>query len=262
MVTRITTIGHHACRYRPGPPRIALFPSQSITRGIDIVISLDISGSMLARDFEPDRLEAAKLVAKRFIADRPNDRIGLVIFGGESYTQCPITSDHRVLIAMLEQVNSTMLKDGTALGMGLATAASRLKDSDAKSKVVILMTDGVNNAGYIDPETATDIAVQLGIKVYTIGIGTTGTAPYPVRDAFGRERFEQMEVQIDEALLERIAEQTGGIYYRATDTESLNAIYKEIDQLEKSLITLQGYNFRPAWQEPFVLLALLLVFLN
>lgn len=243
-------------------PVLPFSASQTITRGIDIVISIDISGSMLARDFEPDRLEAAKEVARKFILSRPNDRIGLVIFAGESYTQCPVTSDHRVLLNMLEQVNSRMLEDGTAIGMGLATAAARLKDSDAKSKVVILMTDGINNSGYIDPQTAMEMADQMGIKAYTIGVGTTGTAPYPVRDAFGRERYEQMPVQIDEELLIRIAEATGGEYYRATDNESLNAIYKEIDQMEKSRIALQGYNFRPAWQEPFVLLALLLVFLE
>jgi Ca-activated chloride channel homolog len=241
-------------------PVLPFAASQSTTRGIDIVISIDISGSMLARDFEPNRLEAAKQVARQFILSRPNDRIGLVIFAGESYTQCPVTSDHRVLLNMLEQVNSQMLEDGTAIGMGLATAAARMKDSDAKSKVVILMTDGINNAGYIDPATAMEMTEQMGIKVYTIGVGTTGTAPYPVRDAFGRERYEQMPVQIDEDLLVRIAETTGGEYYRATDNESLSAIYKAIDQLEKSRITLQGYNFRPAWQEPFVLLALLLVF--
>jgi len=243
-------------------PVLPFAASPSSSQGIDIVLSLDISGSMLARDFEPDRLEAAKAVAKDFILSRPDDRIGLVIFGGESFTQCPVTTDHRVLLGMFDGINSNLLEDGTAIGMGLATAASRLKSSVAKSKVIILMTDGINNSGLIDPESAIEMAKQLGIRVYTIGVGTSGMAPYPVSDSYGNIQYEQMQVQIDETLLRKVANETGGNYYRATDNSSLKNIYVEIDKLEKSRITQLGYNFRPAWQEPFVLLALLLVSLE
>ena len=203
--------------------------------GIDIIISMDVSGSMLARDFEPDRLGAAKAVAREFVQNRHYDRIGLVVFAGESFTQCPTTTDHKVLETLLDHIRSGMIADGTAIGMGLATAVTRLQDSPAKSKVIILLTDGVNNAGFFDPLTAAETARQYGIKVYTIGIGTEGLAPYPLQGVFGIT-YQPMEVQIDEKLLREIADATGGNYYRATDNERLRQIYAEIDRLEKSKI--------------------------
>lgn len=203
--------------------------------GIDIIISTDISGSMRARDFRPDRLEAAKAVAAEFIQSRPNDRIGLVIFAGQSFTQCPLTSDHQVVLNLLNEVRSGLLEDGTAVGLGLATGVARLKDSDAKSKVLILLTDGVNNRGEISPQTAGEIAREFGVRVYTIGVGTRGKAPVPVRTPFG-EQFQQMDVEIDEETLTEIAQMTGGRYFRATNKKSLQAIYNEIDQLERTLI--------------------------
>ena len=205
------------------------------SEGIDIVLSMDVSSSMLARDFEPNRLIAAKNVASSFISDRPNDRIGLVVFAGESFTQCPITTDHLVLQNLLEDIKEGMIEDGTAIGMGLATAVNRLKESDTKSKVVILLTDGVNNSGFIDPITATDAALQFGVRVYTIGVGTKGLAPYPFQYG-NRTVYKNVEVRIDEKLLHEIATLTGGQYFRATDNESLETIYKEIDTLEKSKI--------------------------
>ncbi len=205
------------------------------TEGIDIVLATDISGSMLAEDFKPNRIEAAKRVAADFIDGRPTDRIGLVIFAGESFTQCPITLDHAVVKNLLSQVKSGMIEDGTAIGMGLATAVNRLKESKAKSKVIILLTDGVNNRGVIDPLTAAGIAQTFGIRVYTIGVGTIGTAPYPVQTPFGVQ-YQNMPVEIDEALLQKIADQTGGRYFRATDNRTLRTIYEEIDRLEKTKI--------------------------
>ncbi|HEV8539430.1 MAG TPA: VWA domain-containing protein [Bacteroidota bacterium] len=205
------------------------------TEGIDIVLATDISGSMLAEDFRPNRVEASKKVAAEFIDDRPNDRIALVIFAGESFTQCPPTLDHSVLKNLLSQVKTGMIEDGTAIGSGLATAVSRLKDSKAKSRVIILLTDGVNNRGSIDPLTAAGIAQTFGVRVYTIGVGTQGTAPYPVQTPFGTQ-YQNVPVEIDETLLTKIAEQTGGKYYRATDNQKLKAIYAEIDRLEKTKI--------------------------
>ncbi|MBI1807841.1 MAG: VWA domain-containing protein [Ignavibacteria bacterium] len=205
------------------------------TEGIDIVLATDISGSMLAEDFRPNRIEAAKKVATDFIEGRPDDRIGLVIFAGESFTQCPLTLDHAVVANLLKQVQSGMIEDGTAIGMGLATAVSRLKESKAKSRVIILLTDGVNNRGFIDPLTASGIAQSFGIRVYTIGVGTQGTAPYPVQTPFGVQ-YQNMPVEIDEELLQKIADQTGGKYFRATDNRKLKAIYDEIDRLEKTKI--------------------------
>lgn len=205
------------------------------TEGIDIMLALDISGSMLARDFKPDRLEASKNVATEFISGRPYDRIGLVVFSGESFTQCPLTTDHAVLINLLREVQSGMIEDGTAIGMGLATAVSRIKDSDAKSKVIILLTDGVNNRGEISPSTAADIAKTFGIRVYTIGVGTEGMAPYPVQTPYGIQ-YQNMPVEIDEAVLKDIAAKTGGKYFRATDNEKLVQVYSEIDKMEKSKI--------------------------
>ncbi|MGC4056777.1 MAG: VWA domain-containing protein [Chitinophagaceae bacterium] len=202
--------------------------------GIDIVLSLDVSGSMLAEDLKPNRIDAAKAVAARFIDKRPGDRIGLVIFSGESFTQCPITIDHTVVKSQLDGVESGMLADGTAIGMGLATAVDRLRNSKAKSKVVILLTDGVNNTGLIDPNTALEIAKALKVRVYCIGVGTRGEAPYPVPLPGGGVQKQMVPVEIDEALLRTIATQTGGKYFRATNNASLTGIYDEIDQMEKS----------------------------
>jgi Ca-activated chloride channel family protein len=211
------------------------------TEGIDIVLALDISGSMLARDFKPDRLEASKNVATEFISGRPYDRIGLVVFSGESFTQCPLTTDHAVLINLLREIQSGMIEDGTAIGNGLATAVNRIKDSDAKSKVIILLTDGVNNRGEIAPATAADIAKTFGIRVYTIGVGTQGMAPYPVQTPFGVQ-YQDMPVEIDEAILRDISGKTGGRYFRATDNDKLVQVYGEIDQLEKSKIDVRQFS--------------------
>jgi Ca-activated chloride channel family protein len=211
------------------------------TEGIDIVLTLDISGSMLARDFKPDRLEASKNVATEFITGRPFDRIGLVVFSGESFTQCPLTTDHAVLINLLRDIESGMIEDGTAIGNGLATAVNRIKDSEAKSKVIILLTDGVNNRGDVAPATAADIAKTFGIRVYTIGVGTRGMAPYPVQTPFGLQ-YQNMPVEIDEGILKEISNLTGGMYFRATDNDKLIQVYKEIDKLEKSKIDVRQFN--------------------
>ena len=210
------------------------------TEGIDIVLALDISGSMLARDFKPDRLEASKNVATEFISGRPYDRMGLVVFSGESFTQCPITTDHAVLINLLREIQSGMIEDGTAIGVGLATAVNRIKDSEAKSKVIILLTDGVNNRGEIAPATAAGIAKTYGIRVYTIGVGTQGMAPYPVQTPYGIQ-YQDMPVEIDEAILKEISQTTGGKYFRATDNDKLIQVYNEIDKLEKSKIDVRQF---------------------
>ena len=213
------------------------------TEGIDIVIALDVSGSMISEDFKPNRVGAAKAVAEKFINKRPNDRIGLVVFAREAFTQCPVTIDHNVLINLLNKVEPDMggtIPDGTAIGNGLADAVGRLKNSQAKSKVIILLTDGVNNAGEVDPLTAAEIAKTYGIRVYTIGIGTNGQAPYPVQTPFGI-RYQMMPVEIDEGLLQNIAQTTGGEYFRATNNRTLNDIYKKIDKLEKSKIQVTSY---------------------
>jgi Ca-activated chloride channel homolog len=207
------------------------------TEGIDIVLSMDISTSMLARDFSPNRLEAAKDVAMKFIADRPNDRIGLVVYEGESFTQCPLTTDHRVLINLFKDIKPGMIEGGTAVGMGLANAVNRLRDSESKSKVVILLTDGENNAGSVSPETAAEIAKQFGVRVYTIGIGTKGKAMGPVAIyPDGTLKFDMVDVKIDEESLTNIANITGGEYFRATNKNKLVDIYKKIDELEKTKI--------------------------
>ncbi len=211
------------------------------TEGIDIVMTLDISGSMLSQDFKPNRIEAAKNVATEFISGRPYDRMGLVIFSGESFTQCPLTTDHAVLINLLREVQSGMIEDGTAIGNGLATAVNRIKDSQAKSKVIILLTDGVNNRGEIAPMTAAGIAKTFGIRVYTIGVGTEGMAPYPVQTPFGIQ-YQDMPSEIDEAILQDIARTTGGKYFRATDNDKLVQIYSEIDKLEKSKIDVRQFS--------------------
>jgi Ca-activated chloride channel family protein len=208
---------------------------------------------MLARDFKPDRLEASKNVATEFISGRPYDRMGLVVFSGESFTQCPLTTDHAVLINLLREIQSGMIDDGTAIGMGLATAINRIKDSEAKSKVIILLTDGVNNRGEIAPATAAGIAKTYGIRVYTIGVGTQGMAPYPVQTPFGIQ-YQDMPVEIDEGILQEIAKTTGGKYFRATDNDKLIQVYSEIDKLEKSKIDVRQFSRK---EEKYLLPALI-----
>ena len=222
-------------------------------------------GSMLARDLKPDRLTAAKQVASDFVKDRPGDRMGLVIFSGETFTQVPLTTDHGVMLNMLAEMKNGLIDDGTAIGDGLATAISRLKDSEAVSKVVILLTDGMNNAGSVDPYTAAEIAKLYGIRVYTIGVGTYGTAPYPVQDFFGRTVMQQIKVEIDEKLLTTIATSTGGKYFRANNNKKLDEIYQEIDKLERSKIEVTEFRrlheeFYPlvAWAIALLLLEFLL----
>lgn len=223
--------------------------------GIDIVIALDISASMLARDLKPDRLEASKNVAMAFIDGRPNDRIGLVVYEGEAFTQCPITTDHRVLKELFADARSGLIDGGTAVGSGLATALNRLRDSEAKSKVVILLTDGVSNAGTVQPNDAAQIAEQLGVRVYTIGVGTRGKALSPVaRYATGQYRYDYVDVEIDEPTMKNIAERTGGKYFRATDEKKLKEIYGEIDRLEKTRIKVTEHRSKHEEYHPFVLL--------
>jgi Ca-activated chloride channel homolog len=231
------------------------------TEGIDIIVSLDISGSMQAMDFQPNRLEAAKEVAIQFIKGRPNDRMGLVIFAAESFTQCPLTLDHNVLTNLFRDVRIGMLEDGTAIGMGLATAVNRIKDSDAQSKVIILLSDGENNRGQIAPLTAAEIARTFGVRVYTIGVGTIGMAPFPINTVFGQQ-VQDMEVKIDEPMLTEIAELTGGKYFRATDRQALEDIYQEIDAMEKNKIEVQEYTRHAEEFLPFALLALLFLLLE
>ena len=206
------------------------------TEGIDIMLAIDVSGSMLARDFKPDRITAAKEVAGSFIADRYGDRIGLVAFAGEAFTQSPLTTDQSTLQTLLARIRSGLIEDGTAIGNGLATAINRLRESEAKSKVIILLTDGVNNRGEIAPRTAAEIAKAQGIRVYTIGVGTEGMAPYPAIDMFGNITFVNQKVEIDEKTLTAISDMTGGQYFRATDKAKLKAIYDEINKLEKSKV--------------------------
>lgn len=210
--------------------------SHSNTEGIDIMLSIDVSGSMLARDFKPDRITAAKEVAGSFIADRYGDRLGLVVFAGEAFTQSPLTTDQGTLQTLVSRIRSGLIEDGTAIGNGLATAINRLRESEAKSKVIILLTDGVNNRGSITPMTAAEIAQAQNIRVYTIGVGSEGMAPYPAIDMYGEMTFIQQKVEIDEKTLQMIAEMTGGRYFRATDKEKLQAIYDEINQMEKSKV--------------------------
>ena len=229
--------------------------------GIDIMMAYDISGSMLAEDFKPNRLESARDVAINFINGRPNDRIGLVIFSGEAFTQCPLTVDHSVLKNLFLSVKSGIIEDGTALGDGLATAISRIKDSKAISKVIILLTDGVNNMGSVDPLSAADIAKMFGIRVYTIGVGTTGLAPYPFQTPFGIQ-YQNVEVKIDEALLKQISKITKGNYYRATSKTKLENIFKEIDRLEKSKIDVTEFHKKNEEFLYFVLIAALLLLIE
>lgn len=223
------------------------------TEGIDIVLALDVSTSMLARDFTPDRIGAAKDIAIQFIAERPSDRIGVVVFAGESYTQSPLTTDRATLINLIKEIECGIIDDGTAIGNGLATAVARLKDSPAKSRVVILLTDGVNNSGEISPQMAAEIAKTYGIRVYTIGVGAEGTAPYPVMTPYGVQ-IQPMEVQIDETLLKKIAEETDGKYFRATDNSKLLEIYGEINKMEKNKTLVDSF---PVYKEMFMNFALI-----
>ncbi|MBO5471631.1 MAG: VWA domain-containing protein [Bacteroidales bacterium] len=231
------------------------------TEGIDIILAMDVSTSMLARDFTPDRINASKDIAIEFISQRPTDRMGIVVFAGESFTQCPLTTDRATLINMMKEVQTDLIEDGTAIGNGLATAVARMKDSDAKSRVVILLTDGVNNRGEISPQMAAEIAKTYGVRVYTIGVGANGTAPYPVMTPWGVE-VQNVKVEIDEALLSDIAEATGGRYFRATDNTKLAEIYSEINKMEKARTTVDSF---PVYKELFgtyALLALLALLLE
>ena len=228
-------------------PRSSTETEKIDTEGIDIVLAMDVSTSMLARDFDPDRISAAKDIAIEFIAQRPSDRMGIVVFAGESYTQCPLTTDRATLINMMKDVQTDLIEDGTAIGNGLATAVARMKDSDAKSRVVILLTDGVNNMGEIDPAMATEIAKTYGIRVYTIGVGANGQAPYPVQTPWGIE-LRNIPVEIDEPLLQNIADGTGGRYFRATDNTKLAEIYAEIGKMEKTRTSVDSF---PVYKDLF-----------
>jgi len=223
------------------------------TEGIDIILTMDVSTSMLARDFTPDRISASKDIAIEFISQRPSDRMGIVVFAGESFTQCPLTTDRATLINMMKEVQTDLIEDGTAIGNGLATAVARMKDSDAKSRVVILLTDGVNNRGEISPQMAAEIAKTYGVRVYTIGVGANGMAPYPVMTPWGVE-VQNVKVEIDEKLLSEIAESTGGRYFRATDNTKLAEIYSEINKMEKARTTIDSF---PVYKELFGIYALL-----
>ena len=228
-------------------PRSSTEVERIDTEGIDITFAMDVSTSMLARDFNPDRISAAKDIAIEFIAQRPSDRMGIVVFAGESYTQCPLTTDRATLINLMKEVQTGLIEDGTAIGNGLATAVARMKDSDAKSRVVILLTDGVNNSGEIAPQTAAEIAKTYGVRVYTIGVGANGMAPYPVMTPWGVD-IQQMKVEIDEDLLKGIADATGGRYFRATDNTKLSEIYSEINKMEKARTTVDSF---PVYKELF-----------
>jgi Ca-activated chloride channel family protein len=245
------------------PQTVDVSTKTKTTRGIDIVMAIDVSASMLAKDLKPNRLEALKNVAADFIKGRPNDRIGLVEYAGESYTKTPITSDKAIVLRSLGEIRyNTIIEGGTAIGMGLATAVNRIKDSKAKSKVIILLTDGVNNSGFIDPNTASELAVDYGIKTYTIGLGTNGMALSPVSLTNGVFQYRRVKVEIDEELLKEIAEVTGGQYFRATDNKKLKEIYKEIDKLEKTDVEeFRFYNYEEKFR-PLVLLAGLFLMLE
>jgi len=236
------------------PRTVDISNKTKTTKGIDIVMAIDVSGSMLARDLKPDRMQALKKLAAAFVGERPNDRIGLVVYASEAYTKTPVTSDKAIILEAIKSIKyDNVLKDGTGIGMGLATAVNRLKDSKAKSKVIILMTDGVNNAGFIEPDTASDIAKQYGIKVYTVGIGTNGMAEFPYAIApNGQFLFQMMKVEIDEVMMKSIANKTGGKYFRATSNEKLAQIYNEINKLETTEIEeLKFYDYDEKYR-PFV----------
>lgn len=229
--------------------------------GIDIMMTIDVSTSMLSEDLKPNRLEAAKDVAAQFINGRPNDNIGLTIFAGESFTQCPLTVDHEVLLNLFKNVQCGLVEDGTAIGLGIANAVTRLKDSKAKSKVIILLTDGTNNAGSVSPLTAAAIAKQFGIRIYTIGVGTNGEAPYPFQTAMGI-RYQNIPVEIDEQVLREIASTAGGEYFRATSNSKLKEVYEEIDKLEKTKLNVREFSTKEEEYQPFALVALVAVILE
>ncbi len=239
-------------------PQLSNHFQTETAEGIDIMVALDVSGTMLAEDLKPNRLQAAKNVATEFISGRPNDNIGLVVFSGESFTQCPLTNDHSALINLFNSVEYGMIEDGTAIGLGLANAVSRIKDSEAKSKVVILLTDGSNNAGDVAPLTAAEIAQSFGVRVYTIGVGTRGTAPYPFQTPYGIQ-YQNIPVDIDEGMLREIADMTGGTYFRATDNSKLKSIYEEIDQMEKTKLRVNQYSKKSEEFLPFLLAAFILL---
>jgi Ca-activated chloride channel family protein len=232
---------------------------QVTTEGIDIVMCMDISGSMRAMDFRPNRLEASKSVGIEFVNARQNDRFGLVVFAGESFTQCPMTTDRAVVINFLKGIEFGVIEDGTAIGMGLATAVNRINDSKARSKVIILLTDGVNNRGDVGPVTAAEIAASFGIRVYTIGVGSHGNAPVPVQDVYGRTVTRNMPVEIDEEVLREIAETTDGAYFRATDNNKLREIYRQVDQLEKTRLDVKQFSRKKEEYFPFLLAAVMLL---
>ncbi|MGM9786266.1 MAG: VWA domain-containing protein [Candidatus Cryptobacteroides sp.] len=234
-------------------PRSSTEMERIDTEGIDIVLAMDVSTSMLARDLTPDRISASKDIAIEFISQRPSDRMGIVVFAGESFTQCPLTTDRATLINLMKEVQTDLIEDGTAIGNGLATAVARLKDSDAKSRVVILLTDGVNNRGEISPQMAAEIAKTYGVRVYTIGVGKEGMAPYPVMTPWGVE-VRNVKVEIDENLLSEMAQSTGGRYFRATDNTKLAEIYSEINKMEKAKTTIDSF---PVYKELYGLYALL-----
>ena len=242
-------------------PQSSSTSQTSNIEGIDIILAQDISGSMLARDLKPDRLEASKKVAADFVEGRPTDRMGLVVFAGESFTQVPLTTDHGIMLNMLKELKTGMIEDGTAIGDGLATAINRLKDSEAISKVIILLTDGLNNAGSVDPYTAAELAKLYGIRVYTVGVGSYGTAPFPVNTIFGTQ-YQQMRVEIDEKLLTTIANSSGGKYFRATSNQKLDEIYDEIDRLERSKIEVTEFRHLHEEFYPLVAWALALLLLE
>ena len=235
-------------------PKKVLQNTEKTTKGISIVMAIDISGSMEAKDFDPNRLEVAKKEAINFISGRPNDRIGIVAFAAESFTQCPLTTDHATAINLLRQLKTGIVEDGTAIGLGLANAVARLKNDNAKSKVIILLTDGVNNSGEVSPLSAADMAKALGIRVYTIGIGKNGYAPFPVQTPFGTQ-YQQMKVEIDENLLRKIADETGGKYFRATNESKLREIYSEIDKMEKTIFNKESSIEYKDYFMPFLWLA-------
>ena len=235
---------------------------QVTTEGIDIVMCMDVSGSMRAMDFKPNRLEASKNVGIEFVNAREDDRFGLVVFAGESFTQCPMTTDRAVVVNFLNEIDFGVIEDGTAIGMGLATAVNRVRDSKSKSKVIILLTDGVNNSGDIGPVTAAEIAAGYEIRVYTIGVGSQGTAPIPVQDVFGRTVTRDMPVEIDEDVLKQIAATTGGSYFRATDNNKLREIYQEIDQLEKTRLDVKQFSKKKEEYFPFLLAAMIILLLE
>jgi Ca-activated chloride channel family protein len=221
-------------------PQTELSEESVYAEGIDICVVLDVSGSMFAKDFDPNRLEAAKSITREFVTGRNNDRIGLVVFAKDAYTQCPLTVDHAAVITLLDEIQGGFLEDGTAIGNALASGVNRLRDSESKSKVIILLTDGVNNAGEIDPNSAAEIAQEFGVRVYTVGVGSMGEAPYDIPDAFGTKRV-MVPVEIDEPLLQKISGLTGGKYFRATDNQKLESIYKEIDRLERTRIEVSSF---------------------